>query len=90
VFGSGELSMLTPGVKERAPAPYLALSAHDMAEAHLLDGDAAVLSVGGLSYVLPARTAPELASGVAAVPCGVPDAPVLTIPAFGRVEKAVS
>jgi NADH-quinone oxidoreductase subunit G len=89
VFGSGELSMLTPGVRERAPTPYLAMSPRDMAEAHLSDGDAAVLSIGGRSYVLPARTAPELATGVAAVPCGVPDAPVLTIPDFGRVEKAV-
>ena len=88
VFGSGELSMLTPGVRERAPAPYLAMSARDMAEAHLLDGDAAVLSMGGRSYMLFARTAPELASGIAAVPCGLPDVPVLTIPAFGRVEKA--
>jgi NADH-quinone oxidoreductase subunit G len=89
VFGSDELSMLTPGVRERAPAAYLAMSARDMADAHLNDGDAAVLSLGGRSYMLPARTAPELASGVAAVPCGVPDAPVLAIPAFGQVEKAV-
>jgi NADH-quinone oxidoreductase subunit G len=81
--------MLTPGIRERAPAAYLALSPRDMADAHLLDGDAAVLSIGGRSYMLPARTAPELASGVAAIPYGVPDLPVLTIPAFGRVEKAV-
>ena len=31
VFGSDELSMLTPGVRERAPAAYLAMSAGDMA-----------------------------------------------------------
>jgi NADH-quinone oxidoreductase subunit G len=89
VFGSGELSMLTPGIRERAPAAYLAMSARDMGDARLTDGDAAVLSIGGRSYVLPARTAPGLPSGVAAIPCGVPGAPVLTIPAFGQVEKAV-
>ena len=89
VFGSGELSMLTPGIRERAPAAYLAMSARDMGDARLKDGDAAVLSIGGRSYVLPARTDPGLPSGVAAIPCGVPGVPVLTIPAFGQVEKAV-
>ncbi len=89
VFGSDELSMLTPGVSERAPKPYLAMSPHDMAEADLIDGDAALLAVGGRSYRLSARTVSELASGVAAVPCGVPGAPVLAACAFGRVEKAV-
>jgi hypothetical protein len=29
-----------------------------------------------------------LASGIAAVPWGVPEAPVLDIPAFGQVKKA--
>jgi NADH-quinone oxidoreductase subunit G len=89
VFGSDELSMLAPGVRERAPAAYLAMSAHDMGDARLKDGDAAVLSIGGRSYVLFVKAAPGLPSGVAAVACGVPGGPVLTVPAFGQVEKAV-
>jgi NADH-quinone oxidoreductase subunit G len=88
VFGSGELSMLSPGIRERAPAAYLAMSAADMGEAQLEENDAAVLSIGGRIYVLPVRTASGLPSGIAAVPCGVPGAPVLTIPAFGQVVKA--
>jgi NADH-quinone oxidoreductase subunit G len=88
VFGSDELSMLTPGVRSRAPAAYLAMSAADMADAHLSDNDAALLSIGGRSSVLPVKAAPELPSGVAAIPCGVPGAPVLAVPAFGRIAKA--
>ena len=89
VFGSDELSMLTPGVSERAPAASLAMSAADMADAHMSDGDAVVLSIGGRSYGLTVKAGPGLPSGVAAVPCGVPGAPVLAVPAFGQVEKAV-
>jgi NADH-quinone oxidoreductase subunit G len=89
VFGSDELSMLTPGVRERAPAASLAMSPSDMADAHMADGDSAVLSMAGRSYALTVKAVPGLPSGVAAVPCGVPGAPVLTIPAFGQVEKAI-
>jgi NADH-quinone oxidoreductase subunit G len=89
VFGSEELSMLSPGVRERSCGPCLAMSSRDMASSGLKDGDAAALSIGGRSYVLPAMTAPELAPGIAAIPSGVPDVPVLDLPAFGQVRKAV-
>ena len=89
VFGSEELSMLGPGVRERSAGPCLAMSSSDMASSGLKDGDAAALSIGGRSYVLPAMTAPELAPGIAAIPSGVPDVPVLDLPAFGQVRKAV-
>ncbi len=89
VFGSEELSMLGPGVRERSAGPCLAMSSSDMASSGLKDGDAAALSIGGRSYVLPAMTAPELPPGIAAIPSGVPDVPVLDLPAFGQVRKAV-
>jgi hypothetical protein len=65
------------------------MSPSDMADAHMADGDSAVLSMAGRSYALTVKAVPGLPSGVAAVPCGVPGAPVLTIPAFGQVEKAI-
>ena len=88
VFGSDEMSVLTPEVRERTPRPYIALSQKDMARLRLVDGGAAVLTAGGFSFRLPAKAHPELPSGVAGLPCGVPDAPVLDFPAWARVEKA--
>ena len=88
VFGSDELSVLTPEVMERAPRPYIALSERDMAALRLSDGAAAVLTAGGSSFRLPVKAHPELPTGVAALPSGVPDAPVLDFPAWAKVEKA--
>ncbi len=88
IFGSGELSMLTPGIKERSPRPYLAMANHDMAAAGLKDGEGAVLSIGAGSYLLTVRAMPELTPGVAAVPCGLPDGPILDLPVWGQIKRA--
>jgi NADH-quinone oxidoreductase subunit G len=88
VFGSDELSVLTPEVRERVPRPYIALSERDMTRLRLVDGGAAVLTVGQSSFRLPVKVHPELPSGVAGLPCGVPDAPALDLPASAKVAKA--
>jgi len=89
VFGSEELSLLSPSVAGRAPAPYIAMAASDMARLQVSAGDAVVLSSGEKAFRLTAKAAPELTAGVAAVPAGVPGAPVLALPVWGRVERAV-
>jgi NADH-quinone oxidoreductase subunit G len=89
VFGSEELSMHAPGIRELAPRASCALSPEEMARLGLADGDAVLLSMDGRSRRLPARSDDKLPAGVAAVPCGLPDAPVLILPAMARVEKAV-
>ena len=46
LFGSGELSMLTPAIAERAPAPYVALGVADAAALGLRDGDGVDVQLG--------------------------------------------
>jgi NADH-quinone oxidoreductase subunit G len=87
VFGSEELSVLTPGVASRAPGPYLALCGKDMARLRVREGEVVSLSVDGRACRLEVRLAAELPDRIAAVPLGLPQSPVWTLPAFGRVER---
>jgi NADH-quinone oxidoreductase subunit G len=75
VFGSEELSMVSPPVAELAPQPYLAVNPED--------GDRLLLGPEGLvdvvlsdtSYHLPVKSAPEVPAGLAVVPVGLPGLP---------------
>lgn len=88
VFGSDELSILTPGVKERSPSPYVALSPKDAGVLGIDDGEAASLTVDGRTYRLRVLPAPGLAPGLAAIGYGIPKSPVVSFPQWGTIEKA--
>ncbi len=85
IFGSEPLSMLTPGVAERAPQPYVAVSPRDVQRAGLQEGRSVALVVGGRSHTLPWHAHPHLPPGVVAVPAGLPGMASLALPAWGRL-----
>ena len=88
VFGSGELSMLTPGVKSASPAPYLAMSPRDMAEAQCwtVMQPCSPWTDGHTCFRKDGSRAGFRHRGRSRY--GLPGVPVLTFPAFGRVKKA--
>jgi NADH-quinone oxidoreductase subunit G len=77
LFGSGELSMLTPAVAERAPAPYVALGVADSRALGLRDGDGMDVELEEGLRRLPLRVDTGLARGVAGLPVGLPGLPGL-------------
>jgi NADH-quinone oxidoreductase subunit G len=96
VFGSEELSLLTPGIAELAPQPYLALHPADAAELGVAEGDLLSLAMadGGLELRpageerrLAVTFVPELARGVAGVPAGLPDIAGLQLPGECRITR---
>jgi len=87
VFGSEALSMLSPGVASRAPSPYLALCPDDAAALHVAAGDPVTVTAGPVVLQLPARLMPELAAGVAGLPAGLPDLPVMEFPTAAKIAK---
>ncbi len=87
VFGSDEMSMLTPGIAGRAPAAYIALSNHDMAALNVREGDMAVVHTDSDSYRLPVRGGHDLPPHVAGLPQGIPACPPLSLPAWLEVRK---
>jgi NADH-quinone oxidoreductase subunit G len=89
LFGSGELSMLTPGIAGRAPEPYLALGEADAAALGLRDGDGVDVLLGGELRRLPLRLDVSLAAGVAGLPVGLPGLPG-ALPSTIRVAAPAS
>ncbi len=87
VFGSDELSMLTPGIAERAPAAYIALSDRDMAALNVREGDMVVVHTDAEGYRLPVRGGYDLPPRVAGLPQGIAGCPPLSLPAWADVRK---
>jgi NADH-quinone oxidoreductase subunit G len=85
LFGSEELSVLSPGIAELVPQAYLALNPEDAAELGL-DG-AAELELDGRRLALPVRRRPELPRGVAGVPRALPDLALPRLPEWALVRK---
>ena len=90
VFGSDELSVLSRGVAQRAPRPYIALCSADARALGLAEGqNARVTVVNGSSAKDAAVELPvvirELPQGIASVPWGVPGMPLRVLPAAARV-----
>ena len=87
VFGSEELSRLSPAVAERVPSPYLALHPQDAAGLSLVEGDPVTVTIGDVTLSLPVKLDPGLPESVAGLPAGLPRMPILSLPAYGTIAK---
>ena len=89
IFGSEELSALAPGVAELRPEPFVALNPEDASALAIPEGGGAKVEVevGGLTQYFTVRIIPSLPRFVAGLPVGLPGAPVLALPAQGRIVK---
>ncbi len=85
IFGSEPLSMLSPGIAERAPRPYLGLSAVDAERLGVRQDADATVQLQGAGYTLPVRLMPGLPVGVAGLPVGLPGLEGISLPAWGRI-----
>ncbi len=90
IFGSEELSVLSPGIAELAPKPYLAMNPDDASRRGASDGDEVELSIGGSLYRLPVRMRGELEQGIAGLPVGLRDLAFVDLPGFGKITKIIS
>lgn len=87
VFGSEELSALSPEVAELAPRRYLMLHPDDAAEMGLTDGAEAQLHLRDATHRFLVRLQVGLPRGVAGLPVGIDGLEGIDIPATGRVAK---
>ncbi len=88
IFGSEELSALSPGIAELAPKAYVALGAGDAAALSLSEGELAEVTIERRAYRLPVRIRPLLPAGAAMLPVGLSDLPGVVLPAWGTVGRA--
>jgi NADH-quinone oxidoreductase subunit G len=91
IFGSEELSILSPSVAERVPQPYLGLNPDDMHYLQINDGAEVEIILDEKSLSLPARRIMTLPSGIAGLPIGLPGLNGIVLPARTkrpRVKKS--
>jgi NADH-quinone oxidoreductase subunit G len=72
IFGSEELSLLAPGIAQRAPEPYLGLNERDLAQLGFREGQIVTFIRHDATYQLPVRIIPSLPHGIAGLPVGLP------------------
>jgi NADH-quinone oxidoreductase subunit G len=87
IFGSEELSSLSPAIAERAPEPYLALHPEDAGALNLAEGAQAEIRINGSTQRLPVKLAPGMARGLAGIPAGLPQTKSLQLPAWSMITK---
>ncbi len=87
IFGSEDLSVLSPGIAERAPQRYLAMSDYDAGHLGVSDGEEIELRVGGNIHYLPVKIRPAMPQGIAGLPVGLRDLPFVDLPAWGRPTR---
>lgn len=88
IFGSEELSGLSPGIAERAPSPYVAIAPDDATDLGMEQGGLVKVVIGGETLQLPAKVIPGLPRGVAGLPVGLKGMPWIELPARGQLIKA--
>jgi NADH-quinone oxidoreductase subunit G len=89
IFGSEELSILTPGIEELAPEPYLAIQPEDAERLQAEEGQEVALDIEGVICSLPVKIMPTLPRGIAGLPVGLPGLPGVTRPEKGVRISAI-
>ena len=87
VFGSEELSVLAPGVAERSPSPYIALSAAYAESLGLKEGQNARVTTEAGAVMDLTVTIRQLPAGVAAAPYGRSGLAGTPLPAMVRIAR---
>jgi NADH-quinone oxidoreductase subunit G len=80
LFGSGEMSIYSKGIKELSPGPYIGLSPDDAKQSGAEEGTLLTLFSGENEFNFPLKIINELQNGIALVPAGLA---IMPVPAFG-------
>jgi NADH-quinone oxidoreductase subunit G len=87
IYGSEPLSMYTPSVAGRAPAPFIGLGDEDAQRLGVREGDWLRLWLPWMDARLRCVLVPSLATGTAGVPVGLPGVPFISLPARARLAR---
>ncbi|HEU4556039.1 MAG TPA: NADH-quinone oxidoreductase subunit NuoG [Chitinophaga sp.] len=85
IFGSDELSVYTPVIAERMPAPYILLCPEDAQRYQVAESHQLQLAVNGHAYTFTVKVHPAVQQGMAGLPAGLPGVEVAGMPVLGRL-----
>jgi len=88
IFGSEELSVVSPGVKELSPSAYVALNNEDAVRLGLRAEDRVEFTIAGTSYRVAWGIRSGLPKGVAGIPVGIEPLQGVQPPAWSRIVRA--
>jgi NADH-quinone oxidoreductase subunit G len=88
VFGSEELSLHSPGVKQLSPQPYLAMNEAYAKRLGLQPNSTVEFTVEGAHYRAPLQFRSDLPAGVAGIPAGLEPFVGIQLPAWSRIVRA--
>ncbi len=86
IFGSEELSSMSPPIQERSPAPYVALNPALAERLGVQEGEPLQAEVLGRSLRLPAHLLESLPDRAIGLPAGLPGIPV-GLPALSKIGR---
>jgi NADH-quinone oxidoreductase subunit G len=86
IFGSEELSALSPGVAELSPKPCVVVGPAAASRLKLNSGDEVELALNGKLLKLALKVRPAMPEGIAALSAGLPGQSYAELPAWGRVS----
>jgi NADH-quinone oxidoreductase subunit G len=87
IFGSEELSILSPEIAQMSPQPYLGLNREDMNSLRINDGEEVELTLNKTLLRLPVKPVSTLPSGIAGLPVGLPGLKGIFLPAWCKGLK---
>jgi len=87
IFGSEELSNLSPPIGERIPQPYVMLGAEDAVALGIPEGCMIEVELAGAVYKVSLAIRAGMPSGIAGMPMGLPKLAVKGLPAWGRIVR---
>lgn len=88
IFGSDELSALSPGIAELTPMCYLALNPDDASRLNLIKESKAEVTISGEKFILPVKIKIDLPEGTAGIAAGLPDSPFIGSLSWIKIKKA--
>ena len=87
IFGSDELSALSPAVAERVPKPYIALNSNDALKAGIVEGNLVEVLFNGHQHKFPVKLNTGLPAGTAGLPKGLKETKGLHFPFWIKLNK---
>ncbi len=88
IFGTEELSNMSPAIQERIPKPYILINEDDLKEYNLKESDEIELEINGEKIKLPVKSSKKIPAGIAGYPAGLPGISFYDLPAWCKIGAA--
>ncbi|MEK6780899.1 MAG: NADH-quinone oxidoreductase subunit NuoG [Bacteroidota bacterium] len=86
IFGSEELSSLSPGIAERSPKPYIAMCHEDASRIGKEPGEMVTVTINSKSYQLPLIVNQTISNGLVGLPVGLSNTEYFNLPDWTEIK----